>query len=183
MNNDAITQAEWSIQRERDLWSALIDHDDGTPAHWEQLVRRSAPHVTRAPFFPRWQAGSAFTPSGQRFNSQPDIYGLTDDLAEEWRGYAGRWEAFLDLNPKARIAAMLSDVSESHDASSFPYGWEQVVRGWAQDDFPDPKPFDDRLHIVTDAWKGQLRDAMQRAGAGWVVYGEADVYEWREPIG
>lgn len=58
-----------------------------------------------------------------------------------------------------------------------------MVRDWAQNDFPDPKPFNDRLHIVTDAWKGQLRAPMQRAGAGWVVYGDADVYEWRQCFG
>lgn len=77
---------------------------------------------------------------------------------------------------------MLSGVSESHDASSFPYGWEQVVRDWAQNGFPDPKPFDDRLHIVTDIWKDQLRDAMQRTGNWCVFYGDADVYEWRQPF-
>src|SRR5690606_7332730 len=118
-------------------------------------------------------------PSGIPFKGQPDINGLTEDLAAEWRAYAGRWERFLEQNPKARIATMMSDVSESHYACSFPYGCEHLVRDWALAGFPEPKPFDDAHRIVTDAWRERLIDAMERAGPGWVFYRDDGNYEWR----
>src|SRR6218665_2605839 len=134
--------------------------------------------MTMGFFMPRWEANSAFTPSGKPFDGRPDLYGLTEEQAAEWLAHARRWEAFLELNPKARIATMLSDVSESNDASSFPYGWEHVVRDWALAGFPEPKPFGDDHRIVTDAWKGQLLTAMRHAGQGWVFHGD-DAYERR----
>ena len=178
MTEDIVAQAEASITHERVLWAALIDVDDGTPAVWEDLVRRSAPHVGMKFFMPRWEADSAFTPPGEPFNGRPDIYGLTEELAAEWRAYRARWQAFLNRNPRAHIASMMSDVSESHEASSFPHGWEHLVRDWALAGFPEDRPFHDGHRIVTDAWKNQLRDAMRRAGPGWVFYGD-DIYEWR----
>jgi len=179
VSNDIRTQAELAIARERAQWSALIDQDDGTPAVWEDLVRRSIPHVTRGFFFPRWEANSALTPGAGAFDNCSDYYGLTTELAAEWGAYAERWERFLNANPKMRIAAMLGDVSETHDASSFPYGWSHIVRDWAQAGFPAPAPFDDRSRVIDDAWKATLADAMHRAGPGWVYWSDNDTYEWR----
>lgn len=174
MNRDVAEQVERTIARERAQWSALIAVDDGTPAFWEDLVRRTAPHVTQFPYWPRWEATSAFTPS-----AVPELYKLPTDLAAEWQKYRVRWERFLDANPRARIADMLSDCSESNDASSFPSGWEHVIQKWAMDGFPTPAPFYADARIRSDAWKSKLTDAMRRAGDGW-VYQDDDVnYEWR----
>lgn len=174
MSRDIADQVERTIERERAQWSALIQVDDGTPEIWEDLVRRSAPFVHDYPYTPRWEATSAFTPS-----AHPTVYKLPPDLAAEWRAYHDRWERFLDLNPRARIAYMLGDCSESHNASSFPSGWEHVVQKWAMVGFPDPAPFYANSQIRSAAWKSQLLDAMRRAGPGW-VYQNGDVnFEWR----
>lgn len=165
---------ERCIAQERAQWSALVQVDDGTPAVWEDLVRRSAPLTTR-PFWPRLEATSAFTPS-----SLPEYYALPAELTAEWAAYRDRWEKFLDLNPRARIADMMSDCSESHDASSFPYGWEEHIREWALAGFPDPPPFYANARIRSDAWKLKLTDAMKRAGDGWVYMTDEVIFEWRE---
>ncbi len=179
MKTDIKAQAEHSVALERQCWSSLTDVDDGTPAVWEDLVRRSIPHVTRGFFMPHTNPDSAFTPGAGAFKRLPDYYGLTPDLATEWAAYAERWEHFLDANPKARIASMLGDVSETHDSSSFPHGWSHVVRDWALAGFPAPVPFDDRNRVIDDAWKARLAEAMRRAGPGWVYWGDGERYEWR----
>ena len=61
---------------------------------------------------------------------------------------------------------------------SFPYGWGISFATGPHSGFPQPKPFGDDHRIITDAWKTQLRDAMERDGPGWVFYAR-DVYEWR----
>ena len=167
-------QAEISIARERAQWSALVQVDDGTPTLWGDLVRRSVPHIKGGIFLPRWEANSAFTPS-----AMPGFHGLPDDLVAEWQGYRERWKRFLDLNPRARIAEMMSDCSESNDASSFPHGWEEKIQEWAVAGFPDPPPFFANSSIRSDAWKSQLTDAMRRAGPGWVYMNDDVIFEWR----
>jgi hypothetical protein len=168
-------QAELSIIRERAQWIALIQVDDGTPAAWEDLIRRSVPHIKGGIFLPRWEANSAFTPS----SAMPGFHGFPDDLEAEWQVYRARWDAFLELNPRARIADMLSDCSESNDASSFPSGWEHVIKAWAEAGFPEPAPFYANNRIWSSTWRAQLLDAMQRAGAGWVYQNDDVNYEWR----
>ena len=171
----AITeQAELSIVRERAQWADLVQVDDGTPTLWEDLVRRSVPHIKGGVFLPRWEANSAFTPS-----AMPDFHGFPDDLEAEWQTYRERWEAFLDLNPRGRIATMLGDCSESENASSFPDGWEHIVHEWAIAGFPEPAPFYADTRIRSDAWKSQLLDAMRRAGPGWVYMNDDVKYVWR----
>lgn len=163
--------------QERRLWSALIEHDDGTPAFFEDLVRGTAPFVPEnRPFGPRWQANSAYTPS-------PDFnyYRLPDDLLDEWRFYGERWQRLLELNPRMKIADMLSDVSETHDSSSFPSGWEHIIRDWVRNGMPDPRPFHDRNHIDTPSWRAEFMAAAQAAGPGWVFHADGPevVFEWR----
>lgn len=167
-------QAELSITRERAQWIALIQVDDGAPALWEDLVRRSVPHIKGGIFLPRWEATSAFTPS-----AVPGLYKLPADLAAEWQKYRVRWERFLDANPRACIADMLSDCSESENSSSFPSGWEHVIHEWALKGFPEPAPFYANNRIRSDAWKAKLTDAMRRAGDGWVFQDDDVNYEWR----
>lgn len=171
---DQMKAAEHCITRERRMWSALITYDDGTPALWEDLVRRTATVVSpEVVFWPYWSANSVFNPA-----SVPEFYGLPTGLAEEWQVYARRWEAFLDLNPRCRIAEMMTEISEANDASSWPYGWEDKIRDWVRSGFPEPAlvPWDER--IKTPGWRAKIADAATRAGDGWVYY-ESDVYEWR----
>lgn len=164
---------EW-IAFENRQWRDLVTTDDGTPAIWADLVRRSAPHVKPTwPYSPRWEANSAFTPS-----LLPEYYGLPDDLAAEWAAYRDQWDRFLDLNPRCRIADMMSEISEANDSSSWPYGWEDDIQAWVRGGFRGPEmvPWDER--IKADGWREQFADAATRAPDGWVYY-EDGVYSWR----
>lgn len=174
-----MTDIEICLAQERHQWAALLEHDDGTPDFFDDLVRRTAPVVPDdRPFWPRWEANSAFTPSCWLGT---DYFGLTPQLDDEWRQYESRWQRLLELNPRMKIADMLSDVSETHDSSSFPSGWEHVIRDWVRKGTPDPRPFDDRNQIDTPAWRQEFMAAAQKPGPGWVLHahGPEVVFEWR----
>lgn len=174
-----MTDTEKCLAAERRLWSALLEHDDGTPDFFDDLVRRTAPVVPdNRPFWPRWNADSSFTPSmaiGQKY------YHLTPELAAGWREYRERWQRLLELNPRMKIADMMSDVSETHDSSSFPSGREHIIRDWVRAGMPDPRPFDDRNQIDAPKWRSEFMAAAQKAGPGWVFHADGPevVFEWR----
>ena len=170
---------EICLREERRMWAALLEHDDGTPDFFDDLVRRTAPVVPdNRPFWPRWNSDSAFTPSmvvGEKY------YGLTPDLAAGWREYRERWQRLLELNPRMAIADKLGDVSETHDFISFPTGWEHIVRDWVRAGMPDPAPFDDLNQIDTPAWRAEFMAAAKAAGPGWVFHADSRdvIFEWR----
>ncbi|UYQ73458.1 hypothetical protein OF122_06800 [Pelagibacterium flavum] len=170
---------EICLAQERRQWSALLEIGDGTPDFFEVLVRKTAPVVPDdRPFWPRWNADSAFTPSmtiGEKY------YGLTPELTDGWQEYKARWQRLLELNPRMKIADMLGDVSETHDSSSFPSGWEDVVRDWIRHGMPEPRPFDDRNRMDTPEWRAEFMSAAKAAGPGWVFHADGPevVFEWR----
>lgn len=168
------TLERW-LAYERRHWSALVQVDDGTPDAFEDLARRSeaAAVVSGRPWLPRWEADSAFNPA-----SSPGYYGLPDDLAAEWTDYAGRWERFLAANPRCRLASMLGEISEAHDASSFPTGWEEPIRAWVRSGFAGERPFHDGWSLDTPAWRAELARTAAEAGDGW-VYDDDGRLVWR----
>lgn len=147
------------IAWERRRWQDLVTDDDGTPALFEALARMSA-LVAGEDFLPRWDANSAFTPP----NTQP----IPFDLLIGWDRYGRRWETFKQRNPRVMIASLMSQISESHDHSSFPFGWEGKIKAWVDDGMPAPYPFDNRNGISLETLWMDLSDAIVLAGPGWV---------------
>lgn len=172
---------EICLAAERRLWSALLEHDDGTPDFFDDLARRTAPVVPASrPFCPRWEANSAFTPSCW-IGLERNYYGLPSELLDEWQEYRRRWHNLLDLNPRMRIAEMLGDVSEGHDSSSFPTGWEHNVRDWVRSGCRTEPPFFLDLQTRSPDFQARFVAAAQAAGKGWVFHADGPevVYEWR----
>jgi|GEM_PF-5915045 hypothetical protein len=169
------------IDYENRQWSALVTDDDGTPDLWSDLVRRTARHLLpKRPYRPRWEATSAFTPS-----SLP-LYFLADGhpLIDEWVAYRARWEAFLERNPRCRIADLMSLFSEVDDASSWPAGREERIRDWVRSTFELPAPMRDTERLPDD-WRKLIYLASLQAPDGWVYYEDHDLpseggrYVWR----
>lgn len=166
------------LAESRRRWSDLITQNDDTLDRFDDLALRSLPLInrSRSTFLPRYTPDSAYTPSLDW------DYGLPPDLIAEWVEHGQRWERFLERNPRARLCDMLSDISETHDASSWPYAWSGRIYDWLRSGFVGERPFHDALGIDRPEWRSALAEASQRAGAeGWVFYVEemeGDRYRW-----
>ena len=146
-------------------WTDLVTHPrEQIFDIFEDLASRSEHSAIRAIgyFEPHLNAISAFNPP---YPGLP----LASDLDNEWRQYRASWQGFLSRNPYAHIADLLVDVSESHDASSFPAGYEAAIEKWVRTGFTGERPFDDRAGIDTADWRQELTQAAEQAGTGWVL--------------
>ncbi|WP_062112316.1 hypothetical protein [Aureimonas sp. AU40] len=162
----------WLAGERRRRW-ALVTDDDGTIDAFDDLSRRSEPHVDAAgrPFLPRWNPHSAFTPT-----SSPEYYALPDDLATEWQAYGTRWSMFMNRNPRVWLAWLLGQISETHESASWPFSWSLSIRDWVLSGYETERPFHDRDGVDCP----EMREHLTRlAQIGWVVWDEADYrFEW-----
>jgi hypothetical protein len=94
-------------------------------------------------------------------------------LVERWRRWEADYPAMLARNPKLELLEKLQWCSETHDASSWPYGWEDVVHEWVASGTLGPPPFDDRMDVVDDEFRASLR-RLRSAVDGWLMWSDAD---------
>lgn len=146
------------IESEIAFWRDLVTHDDGTLARFRELALRTVPVRPDAVFLPKAHAASAF--------SDPDLWGLTGDALTAWSDYAERWDRFVRSNPRIRLAVSLKAISESYDAASWPWGYEDQIAAWLHAGCPEPRPSFARG--LNDAEIVELCDAA--AADGWPVY-------------
>jgi hypothetical protein len=65
---------------------------------------------------------------------------------------------------------MMHHISESHNASSWPVGYERHIQVWVDAGDPcAPPPFEDRYRIVTPEFFNRLRELRQMCG-GWFYF-------------
>ena len=70
-------------------------------------------------------------------------------------------------NPKLALRDMMSWISETDDASSWPFMYEEHIRDWVDADSLTPMPFDDRMEIITPEFYAQLRK-LRAECQGWL---------------
>jgi len=93
---------------------------------------------------------------------------LPSDLARRWEEWADEYLALRERNPRLALRDALQDVSESHDASSWPEGYEDLVLAWVDaGDASAPPPFDDRNDVATPEFFARLTRLRDQA-AGWL---------------
>jgi hypothetical protein len=104
-------------------------------------------------------------------------------LADRHEDMYRRWPAFIARYPRFELRLVLQDVSESIDATSWPYGYEWKLWLWAGG-APDATPEARRMPTEHHAALARLRAA---AGGWWIwVEGPAGArefggVEWRSP--
>lgn len=65
---------------------------------------------------------------------------------------------------------MMQEISESHNASSWPDGYEPRIQAWVDAGDPSaPPPFVDRYGVITAAFFNRLRELRQLCG-GWLYW-------------
>lgn len=99
---------------------------------------------------------------GMRLNANSDI-------AKRWKEWNEvTYPAMEARQPLLKLVGLMKDISESHDACSWPWGYELKIRDWVNSDFELPIPFDDRYNIVDEIFRRDLAITKKRCG-GWLT--------------
>jgi hypothetical protein len=92
---------------------------------------------------------------------------LPQSLVRRWEVWSGQYQDIYARSPRLRLYDMLHAISESHNASSWPSGYERRIADWVDaGDASAPPPFDDRYAIVTAEFFQELR-ALRHLCGGW----------------
>jgi hypothetical protein len=78
-----------------------------------------------------------------------------------WDHWAVDYEAIYQASPKWRLKEMISQLSESHNCTSWPNRWEQEIWKWALSDESIPCPFDDRRGIADEQFRRRMRELIE----------------------
>ncbi|WP_043334337.1 hypothetical protein [Belnapia moabensis] len=93
------------------------------------------------------------------------------ELVARWRDWKRDYKGIVSRNPTLELADALAWISESHDASSFPFGYEDRLREWVNSDQREPLPVHDSLGVVTPEFFERLRH-LARTTDGWLYWDE-----------
>ena len=77
----------------------------------------------------------------------------------------------MERNPRLELQDALRAISESHNASSWPVGYEWRISSWVDTGDPALPPFDDRYGIATPEFFNRLRE-LRRLCGGWFYWSE-----------
>jgi hypothetical protein len=72
------------------------------------------------------------------------------DILQNWINWKNDYPAFIARNPRLELCDMMEDISESHDACSWPWEYESKIRDWVDSGKMEPAPFDDRAGLLKD---------------------------------
>jgi hypothetical protein len=147
--------------------------EEAACARFEALALDTFDALAKTPRF--WLCLSPYPESGLNFlhqaqylsKQQPDVV-IPPGLVQRWEDWNREYYELRGRNPRLEIRDLMHTISESHDASSWPCGYEHRIQEWADNDDPaTPPPFDDLNRIATPEFRRQLRQARERAG-GWL---------------
>ena len=120
--------------------------------------------------------GWAFTPSDE-YASSVAYSGRRDDgsrvelspeLIQRWENWNREYSRIRARNPRLELRDFMQNISESHNATSWPVGYERHIQAWVDAGDPSaPPPFDDRYNIVSPEFFNRLRELRQLCG-GWL---------------
>ena len=91
---------------------------------------------------------------------------LPPDVIRKWETWSGEYRAMMARQPRQALHEALCLISHSHDAASWPDGYEWKILNWVESGKQRPLPFDDRIDIATAEFYEELRDLRQRS-QGW----------------
>jgi hypothetical protein len=97
---------------------------------------------------------------------------VPQSLLRRWKDWNEEYHEIAARNPRLALRDAMQNISESHDASSWPDGYEHRIQAWIDAGDPAAKPpFDDRRSIVTPAFYQKLCELRRRCG-GWLYWND-----------
>ena len=145
----------------------LTSGEEDLRREFEQLALETYDHLTSAgrrgslPFTP-YPSASNFA----AYDLRPGR-ALPDDLGRRWQAWEAQYPRLLKRQPALELRDALHIISESHDSSSWPSGWEDAIRQWVEAGDRSAIPFDDRDGVVTPEFYARLVH-LRRAVGGWL---------------
>lgn len=125
----------------------------------------------------KWRSKGALSPvpdSGWNIAASLDA---DMPIARRWAQWNEEtYPAMESRQPRLKLSNLMAWISESHDACSWPWGYEIRIRDWVDSGFTQPIPFDDRQEVVDERFKADLLRARKEC-KGWLT---KDVVEGRE---
>jgi len=94
---------------------------------------------------------------------------LANSLVRKWEAWRDEYRVVMSRQPRQALHEALRLISYSHDAASWPAGYELKILNWVESGNLMPMPLDDRLRIVTAEFYEDLRNLRQRS-QGWLWF-------------
>jgi len=91
---------------------------------------------------------------------------LPSDVIRKWEAWIHEYRAAMARQPRQALHEALCLISYSHDAASWPDGYEWKILNWVESGNLTSIPFNDRINIVTAEFYENLRSLRQRS-QGW----------------
>ncbi len=129
---------------------ALAPEEEQTRRQFEEMTIETYDCVVGqdriwvSPFKLRPESAFSFLRYGERAHSL-----VPGELLRRWRDWERDYPKLLERNPRLELHDMLGSISESHDASSWPAGYERHIQEWIDSGELAAIPFIDRHGIVT----------------------------------
>jgi hypothetical protein len=102
-------------------------------------------------------------------HSSPTLSHLSPALRHKWEQWSAAYTAMIARQPRQALHEAMRMISGSHDAASWPDGYEWSILNWVESGSLTPIPFDDRIGIVTAEFYERLRSLRQRS-QGWFCF-------------
>lgn len=96
---------------------------------------------------------------------------VAPELVARWMQWKADYPAVLTRNPGLDLHDAMRWCAETHDAASWPYGWERGIYDWVDSGDFAARPFSDGMRIVTPEFFERLRH-LQAKVDGWLVWSE-----------
>lgn len=106
------------------------------------------------------------------FLQQYRLYRIVDvALVHRWSEWGKNYLGLLLRNPRLALCDLMHQISETHDASSWPTGYELRIRDWVDSGRMHPMPFDDRYNVINERLFQRLQE-LRRLCDGWPIHDE-----------
>ncbi len=125
--------------------------------------------LAAAGYPPTWAFDFHSGPHGKPPIPSKEIALLPPDVIRKWEVWSGEYRAVMARQPRQALHEALCLISHSHDAASWPDGYEWKILNWVESGELAPLPFDDRIGIATPEFYDALRSLRQRS-QGWFDY-------------
>ena len=158
-----------------DKFSNLVDDDLGLTAVFVELCCQT--HETLG--VEHWCHRICFRPcASSAMNlaspvSEIDRRSLPMHLQEGWLEWSDSYTRLLARNPRLELAAMMEEISEWYDGSSWPYGNEDRLREWVDADDITTFPLEMRADFPNEGFYRRLQH-LRRITAGWTFWSNTE---------